>query len=145
MYSQVLLPTDGSEAAEEAFEAGLELAAQFDAGVHALYVIDSRFVTTEYDLAVEKAEREAEAALDRVGELGESAGVAVEKHLRTGIPHEEILDAIDAYGVDVVVMGTHGRSSLDRLVRLGSVTERVVRSAPVHVVTVPVGKRARGR
>ena len=145
MYSQVLLPTDGSGAAETAVEAGLELAVQFDAAVHALYVIDSRFVTTEYDLAVEKAEREAEAALDRVGELGESAGVAAEKQLRTGIPHEEILDAIDSHGVDVVVMGTHGRSSLDRLVHLGSVTERVVRSAPVHVVTVPVGERTGNR
>ncbi|WP_254544934.1 universal stress protein [Halomarina pelagica] len=141
MYSNLLLPTDGSEGAAEAIEVGLKIAQRFDSVVHALYVIDRRFVATDYDPVVEEAESEAEQALDWVGKLGAEQGIPIEKHLRTGIPHEEILGAIVAYDIDLVVMGTHGRTGIDRLVHLGSVTERVVRAAPVHVITVPLRPR----
>ncbi len=138
MYASVLLPTDGSEASNEAVAVGLDVAARFDAAAHAVYVVDERFVAAEYDAAVEGAERDGERALDAVGDLAAERGVAVEKHLRRGVPHREIVDAVADYGADLVVMGTHGRSGLDRLVHLGSTTERVVRAAPVQVLTVPV-------
>lgn len=145
MYSAVLLPTDGSDGALAGVRVGLEVAARSDATAHALFVIDERHVTREYDLVVEEAEREAELALDRVGELGDDLGLGVEKHLRWGIPHEEVIAAVAAYDADLVVMATHGRTGLDRFVHLGSVTERVVRSAPVQVLTVPVhGRRPDG-
>jgi nucleotide-binding universal stress UspA family protein len=140
MYSNVLLPTDGSDRAERAVDAGIEQAARFDASVHALSVIDSRFRPMEYDPVVERAEQEAETALEAVASRCAAAGVPVERHLRRGVPHEEILEAIDAYSVDLVVMGTHGRTGLDRIANLGSVTERVVRAAPVSVLTVPIGR-----
>lgn len=138
MYSTILLPTDGSEGAAQAIDAGLELAERFGATVKALYVVDTRFVEADNDFVVEAAERDAERALDRAGESGADRGIAVEKLLRRGIPHEEIVDAITDHDVDLVVMGTHGRTGIDRLVHLGSVTERVVRRAPVHVTTVPL-------
>lgn len=138
MHTSILVPTDGSDGSIMGAQTGLRLAAQFDASVHSVYVIDERVVLAEYDHAVEAAEREAETALDRVGRLGGDVGVPVEKHLRRGIPHEEILESIGEYSIDLVVIGTHGRSGLDRWVNLGSVTERVVRLAPVPVHTVPV-------
>ncbi len=138
MYENVLLPTDGSEGSLAAVEAGLALAARFGATAHALYVVDERRVMAEYDLAVEAAEAEAERALEAVERAATAPAVAVEKHLRRGVPHAEILEAIDDYGVDLVVMGTHGRTGLDRLVHLGSVTERVVRASPVQVLAVPL-------
>jgi nucleotide-binding universal stress UspA family protein len=138
MYSRILLPTDGSDGAAKAANVGLRLAERFDAEVHALSVIDTRFVPGDNDLAVEEAEREAERALDAVGELGAEYGLSVEKHLRRGVAYDEILDAISAYDADLVVMGTHGRTGIDRLIHLGSVTERVVRAAPVCVTTVPL-------
>lgn len=141
MYTKILIPTDGSDGATTAAEAGLELADRFDAEVHALYVIDSRFVAGDNDFVVEEAEREAERALDEVGDLATAYDIDVEKHLRRGIASEEILDAVDAYGVDLVVMGTHGRTGIDRLVHLGSVTERVVRGSPVRVMTVPLRQK----
>lgn len=140
MYSSILLPTDGSDEAECAIGVGVEHAAQFGATVHALYVIDERFVATEYDPVVEDAERKAERALETVDEIAEPEGVPVEKHLRRGIPHEEIVVAIDDYDADLVVMGTHGKTGLERITKLGSVTERVVRAAPVSVLTVPLGR-----
>lgn len=138
MYSKLLIPTDGSEGAEAAIEAGLELADRFDAAVHALYVIDERFVADDNDFTVEKAEREGEKALDEVGDLATACGIDVEKHLRRGIAPDEIIDAIDAHGIDLVVMGTNGRTGVDRLVHLGSVAERVVRFSPAPVTTVPL-------
>lgn len=138
MYDTILLPTDGSEGSRAAIETAAEYAAAFGAVVHALYVIDERFVEEEYDMVVERSESRAEAALDEVSAIGEEYGISVEKHLRRGTPHEEILDAIDDYGADVVIMGTHGRTGLDRFVHLGSVTERVVRFADISVLTVPL-------
>jgi nucleotide-binding universal stress UspA family protein len=140
VYSTILAPTDGSAGASEAVGVALALAERFDAEVHALFVVDERFVATEFDLVVEEAQAEAERALDAAGKRGEDAGVAVEKHLRTGLPHEEILDAADDYGADLVVLGKHGRSGLDRFLSVGSVTERVVRRAEVQVTTVPVSR-----
>lgn len=144
MYSTILLPTDGSDAATEAIDAGLELAERFDATVKALYVIDTRFVAPDNDFVREKVENEAERALDGAGALGGDRGIEVEKLLREGIPHQEIVDAVDDHDVDLVVMGTHGRAGVDRLVHLGSTTERVVRLAPVHVTTVPLRPRTTG-
>ncbi|GAA0285149.1 universal stress protein [Halobacterium noricense] len=140
MYSTILVPTDGSEGASEAVGVGLALAERFDAEVHALYVVDERFVATEFDLVVEEAHAEAERALDHAGRQCEDGGIIVEKHLRTGLPHEEILDAAGDYDADLVVMGKHGRSGLDRFLSVGSVTERVVRRAEVQVTTVPVSR-----
>lgn len=137
MYDTILLPTDGSEGARAAIATAIEYARSFDATVHALYVIDERFVEDEFDVVVEAAERRGEMALDDVSKLG-GPDVRVEKHLRRGTPHEEILDAVEEYGADVIVMGTHGRTGLARFINLGSVTERVVRFATVDVVTVPL-------
>ena len=138
MFTTVLLPTDGSESAAAATKLALRLVRVTDATVHALAVVDERFVAEEYDLAVEGAERDAEAALDDVGERAAVVGVDVIKHLRRGYPHKEILAAVDDYGPDAVVMGTQGRTGVDRLLHIGSTAERVVRASPVPVVTAPV-------
>ncbi|MFC6614297.1 universal stress protein [Halopenitus salinus] len=138
MYETLLVPTDGSPGSTVAAEAAMVLADRFDAEVHALFVIDERYVPTEFDIPVEAAEREGERAVEAVERLGEEHGVHVEKHLRRGVPHTEILEAIDEYPAEMVVMGTHGRTGIERLVHLGGVTERVIRSSPVPVVTIPL-------
>lgn len=138
VYSSVLLPTDGSDGSLAATESGLALASRLRAEAHALYVVDERHVMTEYDAAVEEAEARAERALEAVERAAAERSVDLEKHLRHGVPHREILASIEAYDVDLVVMGTHGRTGVDRLVHLGSVTGRVVRASPVHVLAVPL-------
>ncbi|MFA9516119.1 universal stress protein [Halopenitus sp. H-Gu1] len=138
MYGTLLVPTDGSPGSSEAAKAAIELADRFDATVHALFVIDERHVPTEFDLPVEAAEREGEQAVEEIERLGADLGVSVEKHLRRGVPSTEILEAIDAYPAEMVVMGTHGRTGLERLVHLGGVTEHVIRASPVPVVTIPI-------
>ena len=74
---------------------------------------------------------------DQLRELAHDDAVrcVVVTETREGVPHDTILEYAEEADVDVVVMGTHGRSGLDRYL-LGSVTERVVRSAEVPVLTV---------
>lgn len=141
MYDRLLLPTDGSAGTDRVVEQALELAAGFGSSVDALSVVDETFpAATAYDHVVESLEAEANDALETVVGACEAAGVEADPHLRRGVPHEEIVAASRAYESDLIVMGTHGRSGLDRVRHLGSVTERVVRTSSVPVLAVPLGR-----
>ena len=138
MYDSILVPTDGSETAAEAVIHALDLATQYDATLHVLSVVDPRqFSTVGADpssvlAAVEEGAREA---VEEVGAPATETDVPVETAVRRGSPARTITEYATDNDVDLVVMGTHGRSGLDRYL-LGSVTERVVRTAPVPVLTV---------
>ncbi|MFB6219011.1 MAG: universal stress protein [Halobacteriaceae archaeon] len=136
MYGTILVPTDGSEGAARATEHAVELAATYGATVHALNVVEPAYSTDfnagELRASLEAAGEEAvEAVADRAAEAGVEAVTAVVE----GDPHREILSYAEAVDADLVVMGTHGRTGLDRYL-LGSVAERVVRTADAPVLTV---------
>jgi nucleotide-binding universal stress UspA family protein len=133
----ILAPTDGSDPSNRGVDRAVEVAAEFGADVHALYVVDEGARPADWDLVVERQEAEGEAALDDAESRGTAAGVDVEKHLRRGHPAEGILSFADEHGIDVIVMGTHGRSGFDRLRHAGSTTERVLRGATIPVLAVP--------
>lgn len=137
-YDRILVPTDGSGCARRGLQLAIEQARQFGATIHALYVVDQGIGRAgDWDIVVERQEREGEEALDTAGELGTEAGIDVQKHLRRGHPAEEILDFVSANGIDLIVMGTCGRSGFDRIRHAGSTTERVIRRATVPVLAVP--------
>jgi nucleotide-binding universal stress UspA family protein len=137
MYDRILLPTDGSDANGRAVEQGVGLARETGAGLHVLFVLeDVPYAPETMDDAIEGRLREiGEAAIEGIEERAEAAGVDLVTEMREGVPHETILEYAEEADVDAVVMGTHGRSGLDRYL-LGSVTERVVRAAEVPVLTV---------
>ena len=143
MYHDILLPTDGSDGIAEAAGHAGELAAQFDATVHVLSVVDTRnrFESPTgglSDAAWTEAERErAETAIEKTVDALPD-GVAVETSIVEGVPKTTILDVVAEEGMDMVVMGTHGRTGLDHYL-IGSVAEKVVRRSPVPVVTVRLG------
>ena len=138
MYTDILVPTDGSPAAAAAIDHAVDLAEKYGARVHGLYVVDaSAFASVDAgsEMVVDALEQEGEAAVEEVRERAEAAGVDAETHVVTGTAYRSILDYVDAESVDLVVMGTHGRRGIERFL-LGSVTERVVRSSDVPVLTV---------
>lgn len=141
MYSTILVPTDGSETAARAVDHAVDLAVTYDATLHALSVVDvsDLGLRTPPDVDIEELRRpvreRAQDAVDTVVHAGERAGVSVVPVTKVGVTHQVVLDYAEEAGVDLVVMGTHGRSGLPRAI-LGSVTERVVRSAPVPVLAV---------
>ncbi|WP_224333494.1 universal stress protein [Haloprofundus halobius] len=147
MYDTILVPTDGSEAAATALEHALLMAQATDAAVHVLYVVDSEpddapveenGDVQRRDTLYQYGQRTLEAAAERADELVGGGGaqmVRVETELQVGAPYEAILSYVDEKRVDLVVMGTHGRTGLQRYL-LGSVAERVVRLADCPVMAV---------
>jgi nucleotide-binding universal stress UspA family protein len=137
MYDRILLPTDGSDAGTRAVDQALGLAAETGATLHLLFVLEEiPYAPETMDDAVGSELREiGEATLETVRERADGAGVEVVEALREGAPHSTILEYAAEEDADVIVMGTHGRSGLDRYL-LGSVTERVVRTADIPVLTV---------
>lgn len=136
----VLLPTDGSEAATAAVDWGIAIADAFDAMVHALHSVDTGRVPTvvEPSEVLTDLERVGEDALETVRERAKAAGVSVTGTVANGPPARVIDDYVADGGADLVVIGTHGRSGLERQL-LGSVTENVVRAVDVPVWCVPTG------
>lgn len=137
MYERILIPTDGSEGATVAAGQAVELAYRFEAALHAIYVIDTETgMDTDIEGVFEAFEEAGRKAVDSVIDLADNAGVeSVVAEVAQGRPPEVILAYADEHDIDMIVMGTHGRTGIDRLL-LGSVTEEVVRKSPVPVLTV---------
>lgn len=138
MYSTVLVATDGSDCAATAASHAIDLADRYDAALHALFVVDQTYpAMAEFDAVVERQEGEGEAALESVRAEADARDVEVELSLRRGKPYEEILRYAHGNDVDVVFVGSKGRSAMERIVNAGSTTERLVRRSHVPVVAVP--------
>jgi nucleotide-binding universal stress UspA family protein len=138
MYDRILVPTDGSECADAAATEAVDLAATFEAALHVVYVVDVAALPSTIDVGYvsEALEDAGEEAIERVRDRAAAAGVEdVETEVVYGTPHRSILQYADEADVDLIVMGTHGRSGLERYL-LGSVTEKVVRTADAPVLTV---------
>ncbi|WP_323172476.1 universal stress protein [Natrialba sp. PRR66] len=141
MYDCILVPTDGSPEVERALEYAFDLARTHDATIRALYVVNiSGYGGLPMETAWEGINNalrgEGETAVDRVEELAPD-DIEVETAIFEGSPSRVIVEQAASEDCDLIVMGTHGRGGIDRLL-LGSVTERVVRQAPVPVLTVQV-------
>jgi nucleotide-binding universal stress UspA family protein len=162
MYSEILHPTDGSDGAQAALENARDLAEKYDATVHVLSVVetadisggmadDQRTVTSsgmssnpsgegggmasERQTGPQIEQQRTEHAEQIVEEAARQlSGLDVKTVVEHGEAHQAILDYVDN-GIDLIVMGTHGRTGLQRYL-LGSVAEKVVRLSDVPVVTV---------
>jgi nucleotide-binding universal stress UspA family protein len=140
MYDHILLPTDGSEATTDVVDHAIELADHHDATLHALYVINTTSLTdlpsdSSWEGIGEALRKEGKHALDTVEDR--AGDIDLEREMVDGSPSKEIVAYAEDSGCDVVVMGTHARSGVDRLL-LGSVAERVVRTSTVPVLTIRV-------
>ena len=139
MYDSVLVPTDGSKMIDTTLEHGLKIAADNDATVHALYVVDSRVARAAEDArkTVESSlKAEGESAVEHVLSRAEATGLEATGEVRSGTTQKEILEYTEEYGIDLIAIGTHGKSPREKLLSMGSVTERVVDNAAVPVLVV---------
>lgn len=137
MYRRILVPTDGGDGTDAALEHALDLAETYGAELHAVYVVDVASVPAEVSAAqiLGALQQAAETALSDLADAAERAGVETTTAVVEGSPARGITDYAADEQVDLIVMATHGRRGLDRYL-LGSVTERVVRTSPVPVLTV---------
>ncbi|WP_418282757.1 universal stress protein [Halorubrum sp. DTA98] len=142
LYDRILVPTDGSPEGERAVVHALDLATVHDARVHALYVINTASyagmpMETSWEGVDDLLRTDAEAAVAVVEELATDYDIDVTTAVVDGSPSREIIRYAEGEDCDLIVMGTHGRGGIDRLL-LGSVTEKVVRGSEVPVLTVRV-------
>ncbi|WP_336133871.1 universal stress protein [Natronomonas amylolytica] len=144
MYNQILVPTDGSAGMNRVIDHASNLADSHDAEVQFLYVVNTASfanlpMETSWENVTSMLRDEGETALQAAERRADTDDVVTA--LGEGPPSKEIVDHAREEGCDLIVMGTHGRGGINRLL-LGSVAERVVRSAPVPVMTVRVGDDA---
>ncbi|MFP4628082.1 MAG: universal stress protein [Halobacteriales archaeon] len=134
MYDDILVPTDGRPGTAGAVSRALDLARTFDARIHVLFVADA-VVGAEGDLdELARVQRGiGEAAVEAIAERAGAFDRPVEVDRREGVVHEAILEYVDEADVDLVVMGTRGRSGRPHL---GSTTQRVLARAAVPVMAV---------
>jgi len=142
MYDDILVPTDGSAGMSRVVDHSEGLAREHGATIHGLYVVDTASWTglpmeSSFEGVGEALRDQGEMALRQLERRIEA--VPVRTDIVQGSPAKRVVEFTTEAECDLVVMGTHGRSGVDRLL-LGSVAERVVRSSPVPVLTVRVSE-----
>ncbi|KAB1197265.1 MULTISPECIES: universal stress protein [Haloferax] len=137
---EILVPTDGSKAAMRAATQAVELANEYGATVHAMYVMDMGdvdYVAVPSDIAEtrERLTKKGRKFATQVEDLASEANVECVVVVESGIPEEKIIEYADEMDIDLIVMGKRGRSDPDKLL-IGSTTKRVVghTDVPVRVV-----------
>lgn len=135
---RILVAIDGSVHSEKALDQAISMGKICNSQIFALSVVDLYPEQLEIAPALgEKMSEETRDLLDRVKEKVEQENIPCETIVRIGgKPHQFIIDEAKNRGIDLIVMGTHGRSGLKKLL-MGSVTERVIGHAPCTVMVTP--------
>lgn len=139
---RIMCATDFSDAGQVAEAQAIALARAFGAELVYVHVNvetplygEAAFAMADVERVYEAQRRWAHDTLRARASAAEQSGVRTRFVLRSGVPHEQIVAACAEEGADMLVIGTHGRSGLNRFL-MGSVAERVVRSASCPVLTV---------
>lgn len=146
-FKKMMIATDGSDCSRLAAEKGIELARLSGGTVYAVCVVSTTSLSMYMDylssagmnpyweLIYEGLKKQAQQAVDYVKGLGEKKGIDVEAIVLEGDPADELIRYAEENGMDLIVMGTLGRTGIERLL-LGSVAGNVVRNSKVPVMVV---------
>jgi nucleotide-binding universal stress UspA family protein len=139
----ILVPTDGSSGSDRALTHACSLARRYDATVHGLAVVNTQALAAVGEaggaipevIRVQRENRERD--LETVRQRAAAHDLEYTTTVVEGTPDQVINTYADTNDIDVISMGTHGRSGIDRFLR-GSVTERTIRASSVPVLTMPL-------
>jgi len=138
----ILFPTDFSEGSSQALQYAVDLTKKYGAKLYVVHVIyDIAKATGWYvphvsmDQMYKDIQEGAKKELEKFGveALGEVKNI--ERTVLTGVPHEELMNFAKKNKIDLIIMGTHGRKGIDRIL-FGSTAAQIVRFAPCPVLTV---------
>ena len=140
IFKNIVIATDGSENSANAVKHAIEVARISEARLTAVFVVDTgAFTSIPVDMALgnmyEILKKEGDEAVKQVEELAKAEGLEIESFNIEGHPAEEIIKISENVSADLVVMGTLGKSGLDRFL-LGSVAEKVSRNSKIPVMIV---------
>ena len=131
----ILVPTDFSEMSDAALKYAIDIAQAFGARLYLIHVPGETGVNFEADFPMGRFDTAVRERLDTFLKPEEIERLRPEYALRPGTPADEIVRYADAREVDMIIMGTHGRSGVAHLL-MGSVAEQVVRTAPCPVLLI---------
>ena len=150
LFRKIMVATDGSEQVRKAVDLAIEIAQLSDAKLYAVYVValGGYAITPTKDTEWEKAVREqliteGKEATNYVENTGRVANIEVESIILEGSPADEIVNFAEKNDIDLIVMGTQGKSSIQRFL-IGSVAENVVRHSKTDVLVLR-GENAKKR
>jgi nucleotide-binding universal stress UspA family protein len=142
VFNRIVVPTDFSSCSEEAWALAQRLARALDAELVLVHVLveaplydETPFNIGHVRTVCESARRWAEESLGQWASKAKIDGLNARVVLRTGAAYQEIVDLATDERADLIVIGTHGRGGIDRSL-LGSVSDRVIRTAPCLVLSV---------
>jgi nucleotide-binding universal stress UspA family protein len=140
MYNTILVAIDGSAVSERAFYAAVEQAHAWKSTLHAVYVVETGLFTdipadNKLEIMYSLLEQEGTGALDRVSEIARKKNVELTTHFEQGHAGDTIIRKSEELNADLIVLGSHGKSNVDRLL-LGSVSSFVVEQSQVSVLVV---------
>ncbi|MFY1113374.1 MAG: universal stress protein [Methanosarcinaceae archaeon] len=143
LHRNILIATDGSDNTLKAISCGIELAKLSGATVYALYVVDTPSTISETwtlgkEMIYEVMRKDGEKAVSKIKKLGEASRVEVKEVILDGYPSSEIIDFAENNNIDLIVMGTLGKTGLEKFL-IGSVAEKVLRGSKVPVMVVRGG------
>ena len=136
---KILVPVDFSEDSDRALDYAINLGLQLEAVlilVHVIHVHLPRTAETSFPNIMDHIRKEADEHVKTRRQRAKDAGMRAASIVEPGLPSAKIVEVARDEQVDLVVMGTHGRTGLHHLL-LGSVAERVVRLSPCPVLTMP--------
>ncbi|AKB19869.1 MULTISPECIES: universal stress protein [unclassified Methanosarcina] len=142
IYGKIMVATDGSELVKKAVDTAIEIARLGGAKLYAIHVVESGSISLTHprDMGWDKAMKEhltaeGKKAAAYVETAGKAANVEVEPVILEGNPAHEIIEFAEENDIDLIVMGTHGRTGVQRFL-LGSVAQNVTRHSRKAVLVV---------
>ncbi len=139
-FKKILIATDSSQHTKSAITEGMALAKLAGAKVYVVYVVDtaafaSMPMDATWESMYELLRKEGDAATRKIETEAVAQNLEIERVILEGNPAHEIVKFADTNKIDLIVMGTLGKSGLERFL-LGSVAEKVIRTATCPVMVV---------
>jgi nucleotide-binding universal stress UspA family protein len=142
VYKKIMIATDGSELVRKAVDSAIEIAKLSEAQMYAIHVIVqggysiTPYINAEWEKAMkEHLWQEGQEATAYVENVGRASNVEVKSIILEGSPAVEIIDFAEKNDIDLIVMGSHGKSAIKRFL-IGSVAEKVVKHSKIEVLVV---------
>jgi nucleotide-binding universal stress UspA family protein len=140
VFTNILVALDGSEVSQRALIRAVDEAKLWNAKLHAIYVVETGlFSSLPLDNTVEimysVLEKEGREVLEKAKKFGDDKGITVFTHMKQGHAGSEIIALADEEKVDLIMVGSHGKSNTDRLL-IGSVGTFVVTHSTASTLVV---------
>ena len=130
MFKTIIVPTDGSKFAERAEDVAISIAKNFNGKLVVLYIIDEKLI-----YPYEVLEEEGKTILRKASKKAEEQDITADTVLIVGDPSHDMSKIVEKTGADLVVIGTHGKTGLEKFL-MGSVAENAIKTVEVPVLLV---------